>query len=137
MRVVLDTNIFISGFRSGGKPKIVLDMAFAGLYTLVASEEILAEVEGVLSAKFGWPRPTVASTLKRVLSKALLVRPTFRVAECIDPDDNMILEAALAGSANFILSGDKHLLRMKTFRGIEILTVGDFLLRTGAQLPSE
>ena len=58
MRVVLDTNIFISGFRSGGKPKIALEMAFAGLYKLVVSEDILAEVEGVLSAKFGWPRST-------------------------------------------------------------------------------
>jgi predicted nucleic acid-binding protein len=50
----------------------------------------------------------------------------------VDPDDNMFLEAAVAGAADCIVSGDKHLLRMKQFRGIEILTVNDFLLRVGS-----
>ena len=56
-----------------------------------------------------------------------LVAPASEIAECEDPDDNRILEAAVEGNAGFIVSGDKHLLRMNPFRGIEILTVAAFL----------
>jgi putative PIN family toxin of toxin-antitoxin system len=129
MRVVLDTNVFISGFRYGGKPKIVFEMAIARLYTLLITEDILLEIEDVLSKKFGWPRSTVVSTLERVARIAEPVHPNLRVNDCVDPDDNRILEAAVEGAADCIVSGDGHLLRMKTFRGIEILTVSEFLLR--------
>ena len=132
MRVVLDTNIFISGFRSGGKPKLAFERAMDGTYTLVVTEDLLLEIEDVLSRKFGWPRATVESTLERVVSRAEVVSPEFVLDECADADDNRILEAAVEGRANYIVSGDKHLLRMKRFRGVEVLTVNDFLLRIGS-----
>jgi predicted nucleic acid-binding protein len=58
-----------------------------------------------------------------------LVSPDFVLMDCQDPDDNRILEAAVAGSADVIVTGDKHLLRMHPFRGIEILKVDAFLGR--------
>jgi predicted nucleic acid-binding protein len=59
-----------------------------------------------------------------------MVRPEFELTDCADPDDNRILEAAVAGRADCVVSGDKkHLLRMRTFRGIEIMTASDFLQR--------
>lgn len=59
------------------------------------------------------------------------------VTDCSDPKDNMFLEAAVEGRADCIVSGDKHLLRMKTFRGVDILTVGQFLDRMGSTLSEE
>jgi putative PIN family toxin of toxin-antitoxin system len=128
MRVVLDTNIFISGMRSGGKPALVLDAIALPGCTLISTEEILEELEDVLSRKFKWPRRSVDSALNRIRIVAEMVSPEFVLAECVDPDDNRILEAALEGAADCIVSGDGHLLRMKIFRGIEILTVSEFLL---------
>lgn len=61
---------------------------------------------------------------------AEIVEPCFAITECADPDDNRILEAAVEGRADCIVTGDRrHLLRMKAFRGIEIITVNDFLAR--------
>ena len=135
MRVVLDTNVFFSGFRSNiksnGPPKIVLDMAVARRFTLVLSEDILLEMEDVRKRKLDWSPSFIASTLRRLSALAEMVSPDFELTDCADPDDNRILEAAVEGRADCIVSGDKHLLRMKKFRGIEILTVSDFLLRLG------
>ena len=65
-----------------------------------------------------------------------MVTPEFELTDCQDPDDNRILEAAVAGRADCIVSGDKrHLLRMGTFRGIEIVTASDFLLRLDPAAP--
>ena len=132
--MVLDTNVFISGFRSNvntsGPPKVALEMAVARRYTLILSEDILLEIEDVLNRKSGWSAAFIASTLRGLSAIADMVSPEFVLTDCADPDDNRILEAAVEGQADCIVSGDKrHLLRMKTFRGIEILTVSDFLLR--------
>jgi len=133
MRVVLDTNIFISGFRSkpgsDSKPKAALEKAIARRYTLVLSEDIL-EIEDVLMRKFAWSASFVASTLEGFRLLADMVTPEFELTDCADPDDNHILEAAVEGCAGCIVTGDKkHLLRLQTFRGIEIITASDFLLR--------
>jgi putative PIN family toxin of toxin-antitoxin system len=132
MRVVLDTNIYVSGLGYGGKPELVLDEMGLAEYTLLVSEDILMELEEVLSLKFGWSPRSVASALTRIRDAAEMVSPQQTVSECADPDDNRILEAALEGEADCIVSGDKHLLRMKSFRGIQILTASDFLSRRGA-----
>ena len=132
MRVVLDTNIYISSFRSGGNPKLAFELAILGAYTLVVSEAILTEIERVLRTKFGWPRSILGPALERIAARAELVSPKVRVTDCVDPDDNRILEAAVEGRADCIVSGDKHLRRMKTFRGIDISTVSDFLIRLAA-----
>jgi predicted nucleic acid-binding protein len=60
---------------------------------------------------------------------AEMVAPNESVTDCVDQDDTMFLEAAAEGRADCIVSGDKHLLNMKSFRGIEILTVDGFLSR--------
>ncbi len=102
---------------------------------LVTSEQILAEVAEVLSRKFGWHENRIAIGVGRIRAVAELTTPTFKLTDCMDPDDNRILEAAVEGHADCIVSGDKHLLRMKTFRGIEIFTVHDFLGAIDARSP--
>ena len=129
MRAVIDTNIFYSGLTSGGKPALVLDAMASPGRTMISSEELLAELQDVLSRKLMWPQRSVDLTLDRIRKTAEMVNPEFDLTDCVDPDDNRILEAAVEGRADCIVSGDKHLLRLKTFRGIEILTAHDFLLR--------
>jgi putative PIN family toxin of toxin-antitoxin system len=129
MRVVFDTNVFISGLNFGGKPAIVLQMAAKAECTLITSEDILQEIEDVLLRKFLWSTGNVAATLIGIRAMADVVRPDIVLSDCEDPDDNRILEAAIAGVVACIVSGDRHLLRMKVFRGIEIVNVNDLVDR--------
>ena len=129
MRVVFDTNIFISGLRFGGKPEALLQMAARTAFVLVVSEEILLELEEVLLRKFRWSRRKIALTLESIRTISETVRPDITLTDCEDQDDNRILEAAVAGRATIIVSGDHHLLKMRMFRGIEIMRIGDFLNR--------
>jgi putative PIN family toxin of toxin-antitoxin system len=134
MRVVLDTNVLISGLVYGGKPDVILRLAFRRRFTLILSNDILSELEGVLLDKFRWSPEKIASALGDLRKSAEVVAPNFNVTDCADPDDNRILEAALEGAARAIISGDKHLLRMQQFRGVEIMTVSEFLLRFALEL---
>jgi putative PIN family toxin of toxin-antitoxin system len=131
MRVVLDTNVLISGTVFGGRPEMVLQMASTRVFSLIVSAEILAELEGVLIEKFGWSHARVAVLVRGIRQTAELVVPKIKVADCEDPDDNRILEAAVEGLADVIVSGDKHLLRMKMYRGIKILAISEFLTLAG------
>jgi putative PIN family toxin of toxin-antitoxin system len=130
MRVVLDTNVFISGLVFGGKPQAAIELVLSdGL--LIVSDPILEEVARKLPAKFGWRNSAVELAVRTIRASATLVSPRLAVTDCPDPNDNMFLEAAVEGTADCIVSGDKHLLRMKVFRGIKIMTVNDFLMRLG------
>lgn len=135
MRVVLDTNVIVSGVRFGGKPQLVLDAMGLADYTLISSERILTELEIVLSGKFRWSPEVVDLALERIRTLADMVDPPVKLADCRDPDDDRILEVAVAGRADCIVTGDDDLLSMKIFRGVEILTVSDFLERLGQPKP--
>jgi putative PIN family toxin of toxin-antitoxin system len=129
MRVVTDTNIFISALVFGGKPERFLRSAEADTFQLIVSEEILLEIADVLSRKFHHNADQIAPKLARIRAASEMVYPRLTVADCSDPDDNRILEAAIEGHADVIVSGDKHLLDMNPFRGIEICNVANLLLR--------
>lgn len=129
MRVVLDTNVFISALIFGGKPALVLRWFNRPGPTLLLTDHILSEVERILRAKSGWDQAFIAEVIGDLICVAEWVRPTLQVSACRDPDDNRILEAALAGAADFIVSGDADLLSMSAFRGIPIVSVTDFLAR--------
>lgn len=129
MRVVFDTNVYISGLQYGGKPEIALQAAAKEEFTLITSEAILAEIEQVLLTKFLWKGKATASLLGWLRTVCEVVTPRIIVTDCVDPDDNRILEAAIAGKADCIVSGDRHLLGMKSFHGIKIVTVNEFIER--------
>ena len=79
--------------------------------------------------KLLWSVRNVTSTLAGIRALAEIVVPEIVLSDCVDPDDNRILEAAVAGGAEAIVSGDRHLLRMRVFRGIEVVNVNDFIDR--------
>ena len=127
MRVVLDTNIFISAFLFGGKPARLLQLAEDGAFALLASSALMSEVEEVLAGKFSWPEPLVRAACDPLWNLADVIVPTIRIKDCPDADDNRVLECALEGEARYIVSGDHHLLDMKRFRNIDIVTADEFL----------
>ena len=132
MRVVFDTNVFHLGSELWWQATIALQMAAKAECVLVTSEDILLEIEDVLLRKFLWSAGNVAATLTGIRAMADVVKPDIALSDCEGPDDDRILEAALAGGVACIVSGDRHLLRMKVFRGVEIVNVNDFVDRIEA-----
>jgi putative PIN family toxin of toxin-antitoxin system len=128
MRVVADTNILISAFLFGGLPRVFLERGLAGAFSLVTSGALLDELDEKLSGKFAVPESKARAFLSQLKSKASVVNPSF-VLDAVpdDPDDNRVLECAVAGKANCIVSGDRHLLRLGSYEGIAILTVRRFI----------
>ncbi len=130
LRVVLDTNVVISGVHFGGIPRQILELAVDRHFLPLTSPSLLAELHRVLLAKFRYP-PDAA---KEVVDGWEIVAAVVNISERLtvvtaDPDDNSVLECALAGQADTVVSGDKHLLALKTFRRISILTPQEFLTR--------
>ena len=124
---VLDSNVYISALLFGGNPSAIVECAENGLIELSISEPIRAEVERVLAGKFSWPQQRVTEATSYLWSLAHSVTPRQTVADCIDPDDNRVLECALESRAQVIVTGDDHLLRLHPYRAISILTPKRFL----------
>ena len=123
MRVVLDTNILISAFVfPGGTPETLFRAVLEGRIGLITSSALLAEFGRVVEAKFGWEPERAREAVALVARNATIVRPTdvLHVVDD-DPDDDRVLEAAMAGEAEGIVSGDRHLLRIRSWEGISIL----------------
>ena len=124
MRAVLDTNVLISAFVfPGGAPEHVYRRALEGRITLITSRPLLSELGRVLTDKFTWEPPYAEEVVAQLVRVAVLVDPTERIADITDdPADNRVLEAAAEGDAETIVSGDRHLLTLGTWRGIPVLT---------------
>jgi putative PIN family toxin of toxin-antitoxin system len=132
MRVVADTNILISAFLYGGLPRVFLDLSLGGAFALTTSGALLDELNEKLLGKFAVPDTKALAFLLQLKHKARVVHPTPVLNAVLDdPDDNRVLECAVAGKAEFIVSGDKHLLRLGSHAGIAILTVRQFLQTAG------
>ena len=142
MRIVLDTNVVVSALFWTGPPRALLDLVYSGQVAAYTSDEIVLELEDVLSrAKFRVLLEKLGVTPReislRYTSLANLVHPAkLSTSVCQDPDDDAILECALAAAATVIVSGDRHLLALGTFRGIEIVPPAEILKRlAGSNLP--
>ena len=128
LRVVLDTNVVVSSFW-GGNPKRVLDRWKTGHLTLLISLPILEEYLAVL-ARLGFTEVQLKEEGLLFLQSPTtsLIHPTRNFQEIpADPSDNKFLDCAVEGKAVAIVSGDKHLLNLKAFQDIPILTPADFL----------
>lgn len=124
MRVVLDTNVLISAFVfPGGAPEQVYRRVLDGRITLITSRPLLSELGRVLTEKFDWEPPYAEEVVAQLVRSAVLVDPTEQIADITDdPGDNRVPEAAAAGGADLIVSGDQHLLSLGTWRGVRVVT---------------
>lgn len=135
MRVVIDTNVAISGLLWHGKPRGVLEQARSGVITIFSSPALLDELADVLI------RPHLAT---RVMATGLtpaqlfqgyqalvevIVPPAVPKVILADPDDDAVLACAAAIKANAIISGDQHLLELGSYQGIEIYSAAELVRR--------
>jgi uncharacterized protein len=105
-------------------------MALAGRIELASSRPPLAELGRVLTDKFGWDAGRAEDAVSQVVRIASVVEPVEAVSKVHeDPDDNRVLEAAAEARADAIVSGDRHLLRLASWRGIQIETPAGFVAR--------
>ncbi len=133
MNIVLDTNTVISGLFWRGAPRQVLDLARSGTFTLFTSPDLLSELTDVLGRKKFSEKLALAETSVEELvfgyaSLAKTVRPN-KIDSVIkaDPDDDKVLACAKAAKVEIIASGDSHLLDLKEYKGIQIMTVNQLL----------
>jgi len=131
LKVVLDTNVLISAILFGGKPRQILEKAIRGEIRLCLSEPIVEELRGVLGrSKFDYSPEMIQFILTEVTGIADFVNPSETIDVVLeDPEDNRILECAVEAKANYIISGDSHLLKLSRYRNIEVLDAAAFLER--------
>lgn len=130
IRVVLDTNILISAIGWEGKPGKILEMSVRGEIALILSPALLNEFKDIIARpKFDFI-PNIKKEefipLLTKLSEITIPETKLNIIP-VDPKDNRVLECALAGKADYIISGDKHLLDLKTLGRIKIVSPTEFL----------
>jgi len=129
MKIVLDTNVLISGIFFSGPPCQILKAWQEGKIKLAISKEILAEYHRVaeeLSEKF--PDVDIFQLLELITIHAEKINTQgIEVSVCEDPDDDMFISCALGSNSKIIVSGDKHLLKISGYQEIEVLTPRVFL----------
>ena len=139
MNIVCDTNVLISGVLFGGHAREILRLASRGVLINFISLDILREVDDVLRrSKFGLRPDHVLEIITLLKDTFEIVIPSIRVqAIQSDPRDNHVIEAALAARAEFIISGDKHLLELREWRGIHLISPAQFVETIIGQQPAQ
>jgi len=135
MKAVLDTNVLISAYVfPGGKPEAVYRLAIERRLEIGTSRTLLAEFGRVLDQKFGWNPDRVEAAVAQLTRIAPLVEPREVVhVVASDPADDRVLEAGRAFEADVIVSGDRHLLDIGAWSGIEIVSPSEFAARWSAR----
>lgn len=133
LRIVLDTNILISAVIAEGRPRDLLKMAIQRRYLLIKSKETVEEFAEVLQRpKFDMTKKEVTKAKNVLIKTGKTIKVTSKrtvIAE--DPDDDILINTALDGNADYIVSGDPHLLGLSKYKNIEIITVDDMLKKFG------
>jgi uncharacterized protein len=128
LTAVFDTNILFSATGWRGNPFRCVERARVGEIQAVTCIELMEELAEKLEMKLGFSAEQAVETLADYLGFFRMVAiPNLLDAVPRDPDDNMVLECAIEGRAQYIVSGDKDLLALKAFRGIQILRAAEFL----------
>jgi len=131
MKIVLDANIFISALFWGGNPRKALERAINKTDELYISKEILEEIENVIKRpKFHVENDKIEYIIKSIedISEKIIPKNKIRKGSR-DIKDNKYIECAIAANADYIISGDIHLLELKQYSNIKIITVKEYLER--------
>ena len=129
MRVVLDTNVIVSGLNFPGNERLVLDLAHRGRFQTILSPFILQEVSDVLKRKFDWSEESSNQAIEILRNSAIMVVPSS-LPDVIDRNhaDNQILACAAEASADYLVTGDRrHLLPLGVYGTTKILNSPRFL----------
>ena len=128
-KVVIDTNIYISAIFWGGKPRKVVDLGRDKKIRIFTSTAIENEIIEKLRLKFKVPENDLNQIILDISTFTVPVTVTEKYRVILkDPDDDKFIECAMSCGADFIVSGDRHLLDLKEYSGIKILSAAEFLL---------
>lgn len=127
-KVVFDTNVYISALLTkGGKAEAAYFLAIQGKIKLYTSVSILTETAIKLRTKFLWNDEAIKSSIKHISRVAKVVKPVAKLNILADEPDNRILECASHVKADYIVTGDKHILGLKKFENTTIVTIAELL----------
>lgn len=127
-RVVFDTNVYISALITpGGAAEKAYLSTINGNITLFTSIAILTETAVKLREKFLWEDDRITTFLRHVSHVPQVIKPTIKLKVLKDDPDNRILECAKEAKADLVVTGDRHLLQLKEFDAIKIVTIREFL----------
>lgn len=128
LKVVFDTNVYISAFISpGSKAEEAYLLAVNGRVELYTSVAILTETARKLREKFLWDDDKITGALKHISKITIVLKPLKRLNILSDAPDNRVLECAKEADAHLIVTGDRHLLDLKEYEGIGITRISGFL----------
>ena len=130
MRVVLDTNVLVSGILTKGTSRKILDIWYDRKFDLIVGPEIFQEYHRVLFEINGRYNLDVdiSEILATIGTKAIWISPISLIDQiCDDPDDDKFIAAAISGNAQFVVTGDKALLRVGSIAGADIITPSQFI----------
>ena len=132
MRIVIDTNIVISAIFFGGVPRKIIEAVVNKMIDACATPEITVEyqeiIQEMISRKQGHLRMDLFNLY---LEKLRILESKTRIHVCLDPDDDKFLSCAIDAKAIYIVSGDKDLLDIRDYNGVEIITAAEFCERFG------
>jgi putative PIN family toxin of toxin-antitoxin system len=122
LRIVFDSNVYISALLFKGIPGKILDMALKNEIILITSDEIVTETVRILREKFKWPEHNIDKFVRRLSDISENIRLAIKLNVIKEREsDNRVLECAVSGEASLIVSGDKHLLKLKRYKNIPIV----------------
>lgn len=127
IKVVLDTNILISGIGFKGNPRAILALVLDNKIIVITSQVLLAELREVILKKFSKLETQLLIIEKQIKEKFIVVQPKRTLNVVRDKDDNRVLEAAVEGNCGFIITGDQDLLELGKYGTIKIVTPTQFL----------
>lgn len=131
MKVVFDTNVLVAALVfPGGRGEAAVRRILDEQDQLVLSKPILDELLGVLARKFSRDAEELARVALFLSDLSLAVRPRKRLHVVKDEPDNRVLECAVAGRADMIVTGDKNLLALRKYRGVRIVSLREYLAET-------
>ena len=130
IKAVIDTNVFISGLIGSGNPQLILNSLGDKKFNLIISQALIDELLDVLTR----PRfqkyftyNDIKELASLIQSSAQITSPSVKIQICRDPKDNIVLECAVAGEADFIVTGDDDLLCLTSYQAIHIITPALFV----------
>ncbi len=126
-RIVLDTNILVSALVYGGNPKKTFLLALDKQIQVVTSPVLQAEFTDVIAKKFPLSLKNINLLKRQVRKTFIMVQPSRSIDIARDDDDNRVLEAAIEGGCDYIVTGDKDLLELKSYKDVKIVTAIEFL----------
>lgn len=132
MKIVVDTNVVLSGIFFQGPPSVILEEILTGLYQAVLSENIVSEYKDII-VRYGKKNKVSDLSIPLEIINLLISESIFIDAEgvltpwCVDPDDIKFLQVAVASKAKYLISGDKHLLDVGKYHGGSVIKAREFL----------